>query len=272
MRRSPDSQYFPTTRVVSPTPEGEAYYQRCLAILAEIEDAEASFGGVKPRGPLHIDVHGSMLRRLLAPGLPKFLSKYPDLQLHIGEGDRMVDLIREGVDCVIRAGELHDSTMIARQIATLDEITVASPDYLRTHGTPRSLADLAGHRVISFMSSATGQVLPLEFMVKGKRHNVRLPAAITVTGGETSVALARLGLGLIQTPRYNVTADLKAGALTEVLPQCPPSPTPLSLLYPESRGLSPRVRVFIDWVVAEFARHKVSTLRHKRGMTRTKPR
>lgn len=245
-----------TTRVVSPTQDGEAYYQRCLAILADVENAEEAFGGVKPRGQLRIDVHGTLLRRRLLPGLPKFLAQYPDLRLHIGEGDRMVDLVREGVDCVIRAGTLQDSTMIARQITTLDEVTVASPAYLRAHGTPRTLADLEGHRMIGFVSSATGHVLPLEFMVRGKRETVTLPARVTVTGGETSIALAGLGLGLVQTPRYHVVPDLKTGRLVEVLSKFPPAPTPVSVLYPQSRGLSPRVRVFIDWVAAELSSAK----------------
>ncbi|HEX3441686.1 MAG TPA: LysR family transcriptional regulator [Pseudolabrys sp.] len=246
-----------TTRHVSPTLDGEAYYRSCLAIVAEVEEAEGAFGGVKPRGQLRIDVHGTILRRLLLPTLPRFLAQYPDLQLHIGEGDRLVDLVREGVDCVIRSGEPRDSAMIARQIATLDELTCASPAYLRTHGTPHSLADLEGHRMIGFVSSATGHVLPLEFVVGRKRQYVKLSTTVTVTGAETSVSLAKLGLGLIQLPRYHVEADLKAGHLVEVLPKYPPSPSPLSVLYPQSRGLPPRVRVFVDWVAGEFARKKL---------------
>lgn len=246
-----------TTRHVSPTLEGEAYYRRCLSIIADVEDAESAFGGIKPRGQLRIDVHGSMLRRVLVPELPRFLKAYPDLQLHIGEGDRLVDLVREGVDCVVRAGDLRDSTMVARQVAVMEEVTVASPAYLRAHGTPRNLADLDGHLMIGFVSSAMGHVLPLEFVVKGKLELVSLPSTVNVTGGETSIALCRLGLGLIQTPRYHVTHALKTGRLVEVLSSHPPSATPLSVLYPQARGLSPRVRVFIDWVAGLFPQGKV---------------
>jgi DNA-binding transcriptional LysR family regulator len=246
-----------TTRHVSPTLEGEAYYRRCLSIIADVEDAESAFGGITPRGELRIDVHGSMLRRVLVPELPHFLSTYPDLHLHIGEGDRLVDLVQEGVDCVIRAGTLRDSTMVARQIALMEEITVASPAYLRAHGTPRKLTDLDGHRMVGFVSSAAGHVLPLEFMVRGRRETVMLPSTIDVTGGETGIALCRLGIGLIQTPRYHVAHDLKAGRLVEVLPKHPPSATPLSVLYQQSRGLPPRVRVFIDWVASLFPKGKV---------------
>jgi DNA-binding transcriptional LysR family regulator len=242
-----------TTRHVSPTLDGEAYYRRCLTIIADIEEAEGAFTDVKPRGLLRIDVHGTMARHFLLPGLPRFLADYPDLQLHIGEGDRLVDLIREGVDCVVRAGELSDSTMIGRRIGTLIEVTCASPGYLEKFGRPRTPDDLEGHRMIGFVSSRTGSVLPLEFTVKGTLRHVTLSSTVTVTGGETSVALAAQGLGLIQVPLYHVEPHLAAGTLVEVLPDFRPSPTPVSALYPHSRQLSPRVRVFIDWLAKEFA-------------------
>src|SRR5262249_27923081 len=132
-----------------------------------------------------------------------------------------------------------------------------SPAYLRAHGTPKSLADLAGHRMVGFVSATSGHVLPLEFMVKGKSEHVTLPTSLTVSSGETSVALARLGLGLVQAPRYAVEADLDARRLVEVLPKFPPSSTPLSVLYPQTRGLSSRVRVFIDWLVSLFPAGRV---------------
>src|SRR3954467_15687445 len=156
-----------TTRHVAPTLDGEVYYRRCLTIIADIEEAEGAFTDVKPRGLLRIDVHGTLARHFLLPGLPRFLADYPDLRLHIGEGDRLVDLIREGVDCVVRVGALSDSAMIARRIAMLREGTCASPDYLERFGTPRTVDDLASHRVVGFVSSATGTVIPLEFVVDG---------------------------------------------------------------------------------------------------------
>ncbi len=242
-----------TTRRVGPTLDGEAYYRRCVAIVADVEEAEAAFTGAKPRGLLRIDVYGTLARHFLVPGLPRFLAEYPDLQLHIGEGDRLVDLIAEGVDCVFRAGEPRDSAMVGRRIGMLEEVTCASPDYLKRHGVPRTLDDLAGHRMIAFISSVTKSVVPLEFTVDGAQRHVTLPMTVSVSGGETSHALAKLGLGLLQVPRYHIEPDLAAGTLVEVLPEFPPSPTPVSLLYPHSRQLSPRVRVFIDWIAKEFA-------------------
>jgi len=242
-----------TTRHVSPTLDGEAYHRRCLALIADLEDAEAAFSGAKPRGLLRVDLHGTLARHFLLPALPAFLERYPDLQLHIGEGDRLVDLVREGIDCVLRVGEPQDSAMVGRRIAMLEEATWASPDYLGRHGTPRTPDELAGHRMIGFVSSATGSVLPLEFTVEGALRRVTLPATVSVTGAETYVTLAKLGLGLIQVPRYHLAADLASGSLVEVLKDYPPSPTPVSVLYPQSRQLSPRVRVFIDWLASEFA-------------------
>ena len=242
-----------TTRQVSPTLDGEAYYRRCLSIIADIEEAEAAFSGATPKGILRVDVHGTLARHFMLPGLPQFLERYPDIQLHIGEGDRFVDLVREGVDCVLRVGQPPDSTMIGRRIAILEEGTFASPDYLRKFGTPSTPDDLNGHRMIGFMSSATGNVIPLEFMVDGKLRYVTLRSTVSVVAAETNVAVALLGLGLIQVPRYRVASELAAGTLVEVLADFPPSPSPVFVLYPQSRQLSPRVRVFIDWVGAEFA-------------------
>lgn len=242
-----------TTRQVRPTLDGEAYYRRCLAILADIEEADAAFSGAKPKGTLRIDVHGTLARYFILPGLPRFLDLYPGIELVIGEGDRFVDLIREGVDCVIRVGQPTDSTMIGRRIAMLDEVTVASPAYLARFGTPATPDDLDGHRMIGFISSATGSTLPLEFMVAGKLRHIALPSAVSVTGGETGAALTLLGLGLTQTPKYRFTNELAAGTLVEVLPDYPPSPSPVYVLYLHNRQLSPRVRVFIDWLSAEFA-------------------
>jgi DNA-binding transcriptional LysR family regulator len=242
-----------TTRQVSPTLDGEAYYRRCLAILADIEEAEGAFTDARPRGLLRVDVHGVLARRFLLPGLPQFLARYPELSLHLSEGDRLVDLVREGVDCVLRAGELQDSAMVARRVAMLREGTYASPAYVEQFGIPAAPDRLEGHRMVGFASTATGAVLPLEFMVDGGVRYVTLPNLVTVAGAETNIAAARLGLGLIQIPRYHAKADLAAGTLVEVLADFPPTPTPVSLLYPHNRQLSPRVRVFLDWVARAFA-------------------
>lgn len=242
-----------TTRQVSPTLDGEAYYRRCMAILGDVEDAEAAFAGARPRGLLRVDVHGTLARQFVLPSLPAFLARYPDIELFLGEGDRLVDLVREGIDCVLRVGEPRDTDMVARRVALLEEVTCAAPAYLAQFGLPDSVEALAGHRMVGFRSSATGGLLPLEFAHDGALRTLSLPAVVSVAGAESYVAAARLGLGLIQVPRYHVEADFDRGTLVPVLPRHPPSPSPVSLMYPRNRQLSPRVRVFIDWLVAVFA-------------------
>src|SRR5467141_1469893 len=169
-----------TTRHVSPTLDGQAYHRRCLALIADLEDAEAAFGGAKPKGLLRIDVHGTLARHFVLPRLPNFLAEYPEIELYMSEGDRLVDLVREGIDCVLRVGDLQGGAMIARRVATLTEVTCASPAYVARHGMPAGLSDLDGHVAIAFMSTATGAALPLEFTVDGELRNEVLPATVTV--------------------------------------------------------------------------------------------
>ena len=242
-----------TTRYVAPTLDGDAYYRHCVKVVADIEEGEAAFSGAKPSGVLHVDVHGTLARHFMLPGLPRFLEQYPDLQLFISEGDRLVDLVKEGVDCVLRVGELPSSGMVARRVAMLEEGTFVSPTYAARYGEVRTLDDLEKHRIVGFVSSATGHVLPLEFSVGGKLRHLTPRVAVSVTAAETMVSAARLGLGIIQVPSYHIARDLAAGTLVEILQDFRPSPTPVSLLYPRSRQLSPRVRVFIDWLIQEFA-------------------
>lgn len=242
-----------TTRQVSPTLDGEAYYQRCLRLLDELEEAEGAFRQRTPRGLLRVDVQGALARRFVLPGLPEFLAAYPDLKLRLTEGDRLVDLVREGVDCVLRIGDLTDSAMVGRRVALLPEVTCAAPAYLERRGAPRTPDDLANHRMVGFLQAGAGHPYPLELTVDGKPREIAVPADVIVNSAENTVAMGLLGLGLIQVPRYRVEDRLADGTLVEVLPQHPPTPTPVSLLYPRSRQLSPRVRVFIDWVAKRFA-------------------
>lgn len=242
-----------TTRHVTPTLDGEAYYRRCIAILAEIEEAEADLGSAEPHGLLRVDAHGVLTRTLILPRLPEFTERYPRVDLHFGQGDRLVDLVREGVDCVIRAGNLDDSGMIARRLAMIPEITCASPEYLASHGMPAHLRDLDGHQMVGFVSSRTGGVLPLEFTLSGRLQEVRLPHRVTANDAATVAELACLGYGLVQAPRYRFAEDLRRGRLVEVLPDCSPSPLPLTALYAQNRHLSLRLRVFLDWVSRVFA-------------------
>ncbi|RWB72897.1 MAG: LysR family transcriptional regulator [Mesorhizobium sp.] len=242
-----------TTRHVATTLDGQAYYERCLSILGEVEDAEAGFRSAEPRGLLRVDAHPLLTQRFLLPQLPAFLERYPGINLHIGQGDRLVDLVREGVDCVIRAGEPQDSGMIMRRLAMIAEITCASPAYLKRHGTPASPEALEGHQAVCFVSSRTGDILPLEFRMGAGLRQVMLPGRVRVNNSDTAAELARLGFGLLQAPRYRLEKDLADGTLIEVLSDFPPTPTPLFALYPQNRQLAPRLRVFLEWASRIFA-------------------
>ncbi|GJG97528.1 LysR family transcriptional regulator [Cupriavidus pauculus] len=242
-----------TTRVVRPTLDGEAYYRRCLRILDDIEDAEGGFSGAEPRGMLRIEVQGTLARYFLMPGFPAFLERYPALQITMSEGDRWVDLVQEGVDCVLRYGVLPDSELVARQVAMLDRLTCATPRYLERFGTPTGLDALDGHRMVAIRQMSTGNVTPLEFVVGDDLKSAALPCPLAVTGTESYLAGIELGLGMAQVPRFHVVDQLKSGSLVEILRDTPPPSQPVSLLYPRSRQLSPRVRAFLDWAAGEFA-------------------
>jgi DNA-binding transcriptional LysR family regulator len=247
-----------TTRVVKPTLDGEAYYRRCLGILDDIEDAEGAFTGAQPKGMLRVEVQGTLARHFLMPGLPDFFARYPHIELTMSESDRWVDLVQEGVDCALRYGKLRDSDLIARQVANLDRLTCATPAYLSRFGTPDSIESLAGHRVVGLRSITTGNVAPLEFVEGGETRTCSLPSTLSVTGTESYLAGIRLGLGLAQVPWFHVQGDLASGRLVPVLENMPPPSAPVSILYSRTRQLSPRVRVFIDWVAREFARTAVA--------------
>ena len=242
-----------TTRTVRPTLDGEAYYRRCLAILDDVEDAEGAFSGAVPRGMLRVEVQGTLARHFLMPGLPAFLARYPDIELAMSESDRWVDVVREGVACVLRYGALPDSDLVARTVTVLERITCASPAYLDRHGRPATLAELAGHRTVGLRSITSGALQPLDFGDDGRMVRVELPAPLSVTGTESFLDGVRQGLGLAQLPAFHVAEDLAAGRLERILPDYPLAGGPVSILYPRNRQLSPRVRVFIDWVVLQFA-------------------
>lgn len=243
-----------TTRTVKPTLDGEAYYRRCLSILDDVADAEGAFSGAQPKGLLRVEVQGTLARHFLLPALPAFFASYPEVELAMSESDRWVDLVQEGMDCALRYGKLPDSDLVARQVAVLERVTCATPDYFARHGLPADIAALAGHRVVGIRSITTGSLTPLEFTGGPAPQSVQLAATISVTGPESYLAATRLGLGIAQLPRFHVAEDLKSGKLVTILDQLPPPSMPVSLVYPRNRQLSPRVRVFLAWAAQEFAR------------------
>src|SRR5580658_1817156 len=177
-----------TTRQVSPTLDGEAYYHRCINLIADLEEAEGAFAGAKPSGLIRVDVHGAQARHFLLPGLPAFLDAYPGIRLHITEAHQPLDMIREGFDCILRTGELADSPLIQRRLAMLERGTFASPAYLERFGAPATPDQLEGHMMVGLMSQEISEITPLVFRDADAFRELTLPAAITVTGPETNVA------------------------------------------------------------------------------------
>jgi DNA-binding transcriptional LysR family regulator len=237
-----------TTRTVRLTQDGEAHYRRCVRLIEDLEEAEGSFSNLAPKGLLRANLQGTLARYFVVPALPAFLAQFPDIELTLGEDDRFVDLVREGVDCVLRAGNLQDSSMVGRRVAELPQVTVASPAYLAAFGEPATPADLASHRAVNFVSSATGRPVPLEFAVQGRETAMVLPSTVSVTGADLYTGAAVAGLGIVQVPRYRVAGELAEGKLKVLLAGFPPPPMPVSVLYPQSRQLSSRVRVFANWL------------------------
>jgi DNA-binding transcriptional LysR family regulator len=239
-----------TTRQISLTLDGAAYYPRCVRLLADLEETEAVFSAARhnPKGLLRVDMPAGIGRLIVIPALPQFTARYPLIELEIGLNDRPVDLIREGVDCVLRGGSSLDDSLVARPLVMLDQVTCASPDYLQRQGTPRGLADLPAHQMVEYVASS-GKRFGLEFVVDGQVQPINLPKQVSVNSADGYLAACEAGYGLVQTPYYHVARQLKEGRLIEVLREVPPPGMPLTALYPPHRQLSRRVRVFVDWMV-----------------------
>ena len=237
-----------TTRFVSPTPEGQSYFLRCEQILDDVEEAEAVLANDSgPRGRVRADLQATQALHFILPRLAEFHQKYPHIELDIGVGDRIVDLVREGVDCVLRSGEGRDSSMVGRRVAELAQVTCVSPDYLQRRGLPHTLQELQGHDAVNYAGS-DGRVLPFEFVQANEICSMYLGGPVTVSSAHAYTACCLAGMGFIQVPRYHVAPFLQRQELVEVFPETPPPALPVSVLYPHARYLSSRVRVFIDWV------------------------
>lgn len=233
-----------TTRQVRTTVDGQAFYERCRHLLRELEDAESSLAelAVNPRGRLRIDIHGAPAQAIVLPRIQEFHERYPHIELVVGSGDRLVDLVREGVDCVVRAGEPKDSSLVTRRLALLPQVTCASPGYLAAYGTPTRPSDLARHLAVNFFSASRPEVFPYEFMVDGKLETYMLKDWISVNNADLYKSCAEQGCGIIQVPRFSVESQLREGSLVEILQHTPCPPMVYSVLYPHHRQLSPRVR------------------------------
>jgi LysR family transcriptional regulator for bpeEF and oprC len=239
-----------TTRRVNVTPDGAAYYERCVRILAEVEDTETVLrrtnGAVS--GRLRVDVPATFGRRVLMPALPDFVARYPDVRLEVGCGDRPVDLIEEGVDCVVRGGDPGDESLVARRVGELEFVCCATPEYLAAHGVPEHPRDLAHHRCVNYFSSKTGRLFPWDFSRDGERIELSVEGPVAANDGEAYMAAGLAGLGVFQAVLLDIAEALAAGRVRRVLADWRIDPLPVFVMYPRNRHLSAKVRAFVDWV------------------------
>jgi LysR family transcriptional regulator, regulator for bpeEF and oprC len=247
-----------TTRRVTVTADGAAYYDRALRLLGELEELESSMSRAKvnPRGRLRIDVGASVGQLLLIPALPQFYARYPDIQIDLGVSDRPVDLIGENVDCVLRGGEITDQSLVARRIGEFHTIMCATPEYLKRHGVPQHPDELDDerHTVVKYFSHRTGQPFTFSFTKGGESLEISGHQQLSVNDSSANVAAGLAGLGIICVATFQAQSYIASGQLQPLLLDWCSETIPIYVVYPPNRHLSAKLRVFVDWVADLFAR------------------
>jgi DNA-binding transcriptional LysR family regulator len=247
-----------TTRRVTVTMDGAAYYERALRVLSEIDELDSSMAlsQARPSGRLRVDCSTSLAMAVLIPALPGFHARYPEIQLDLGLSDRPADLVAENLDCAIRAGEIQDQSLIARRIGEMYLITCAAPDYIARHGTPRHPSELeADHYIVGYRSAGTSRTVPFTYVDAKESIEVRGRYIVSLNEGAGYVASALAGLGVIQAPSFMVQEHVTAGRLVPLLSSWCSAPKPLHIVYPPNRHLSNKVRVFVDWLAELFGKN-----------------
>lgn len=242
-----------TTRQVAATQDGQAFYERCKDLLADADELQSMFqrpGAQALRGRVRVDMTNSIARQVVIPRLPELLALHPLLELEISSTERRVDLIREGFDCVLRAGPLLDTSLVARPLGHMRMANCASPAYLEVHGTPNMLVDLATHYLVHYANILGSKADSFEHVTLDGKDTIETPmaGAITVNNADAYTAACLAGLGIIQVPAVGVQEYVRNGQLVELLPAYTAPPMPLAIVYANRRNLSNRVRVVMDWL------------------------
>lgn len=244
-----------TTRQVQPTLDGQAFYTRCKALLADLDELESMFQHDKRslRGRLRVDMPISVANRTVIPRLPEFLRDHPQLEIELSSTDRRVDLIAEGFDCVLRVGTLDDSNLVARKLGSLRVVNCASPDYLDRYGTPRDLDDLARHRMVHYVNTLGSKPLGWEYRDGANYRCIPMKGGITVNNTEAYEAACLAGLGIVQAPVSGVQSLLDNGRLVEIMTDYRAESMPVSLVYARRHNLPRRTQVFMAWLAELLA-------------------
>ncbi|MBN8912318.1 MAG: LysR family transcriptional regulator [Rhizobiales bacterium] len=243
-----------TTRRVTPTEAGLAYYERCLGILAQIAETEAQISRLhdEPKGVLKVNAPMTFGTLYLGSAIADFMDRYGDLKVELTLTDRMIDPLEEGVDITVRIGALVDSSLIARRIAAARMMIVASPDYIAQHGAPQTPAELSSHKCLHYGHSTT--VPRWQLTENGVPLSVAVTACLSSNNGDTLRDAALKGIGVARLPSFIVGTDVAAGRLKVVLAAYPPQDLHIHALYAPNRFLAAKSRVFIDFLVERFAR------------------
>ena len=248
-----------TTRKLGVTPDGAVYYERVIRLLADMEDAENSLSSaaMTPRGRLRVDVPSPLARLILVPALPAFHARYPDIQIDMGVSDRVVDLIGDNVDCVLRGGQITDQSLIARHVGDLQIGVYVAPSYVERLGAPAHPRELQNtdHCIVGFLSSRTSKIDPLVLCSENERIEITGNYVLAVDDGNAYLEAGLVGLGVIALPNYMAAAHQAVGALIPLFTQWRISPMPLYLAFPPNRHVNAKLRVFIDWIVELMEKH-----------------
>jgi DNA-binding transcriptional LysR family regulator len=248
-----------TTRKVNVTADGAVYYERIVRVLAELDDVETSLpnASAAPRGQLRIDVPSPLATMILVPALPQFHARYPEIQFDMGASDRMVDVIGENVDCVIRGGEITDQSLVARRVGELRLGVYAAPAYLERAGTPVHPQELqdSHHRIVKFRWTRSGNGFPYAMRKGGESLKIHGLHVLSIDDGNAYLAAGLAGLGVLWLPEYMAKGHVASGALVPLFESWHIDPMPLYLAYPPNRHVSKKLRVFIDWIGELMAQH-----------------
>ena len=241
-----------TTRRVSVTEVGAAYYERCKRIIADVDEAEVavSRAHTAPRGLLKITAPSTFAHRHVAPHVPSFIDRYPEVQVQVLISDRIVDLVDEGVDLAIRIAQLRDSSLIARRLAPNHRAIVASPEYLKTWGIPERPEDVRGHAAITYPPGS--QLNDWHFLEDGQEKVIRMGGTIALNNGDAILWTVRAGGGLAMLAAFMTGEYVKDGRLVPVLEEYVREDVPIYAVYPSSRHLSPKVRAFVDFLIETY--------------------
>ncbi len=252
-----------TTRRVSVTPDGQAYYAHAVAILDQVQEAEEALlqHQAAPRGRLRVDVPTLIARAVIVPALPGLFSRYPELELALAGNERHVDLVEAGIDCALWAGEVEYPGLVARRVGSLYFATCAAPAYLAEHGMPRHPHELRQHHCLNHFSPRTGDNVGWTFSKGAERVQALFPGHLALEDENSYVAAAEAGLGIAQVPAFILKEAMERGTLQLVLGDWFPEPLALSIVYPQNRHLSRKVRVFVDWLAQLLDAHDGIQLR-----------